>query len=81
MSTNFGIAFIINGQFAVAIKLNDGTRIWDFLLIFKANNAACPADVPELNDTQYFVPTYLANSFSKFSISGPIAQSIPLLIT
>ena len=51
------------------MKLNEGTMTSEFFFIFNANNAACPAEVPELNEIQYLLPTYFANSFSKFSIS------------
>ena len=80
ISTNFGCALTIKGQLAVAIKLKDGTTIWDFSK-FIAIITAWPADVPELKDTQCFVPTYCANFFSRDIISGPKAQFMPLLIT
>ena len=53
----------------------------DLEFIPKAINAACPAEVPELNVIQYLLPIYCARADSNFSISGPIAQSIPRLKT
>ena len=44
------------------MKVNDGTIMLPELIL-AANNAACPADVPELNATQNFEPTYFAIFF------------------
>ena len=59
------------------MKVNDGTITSALEFIPKAINAACQAEVPELNATQYLLPIYCARDDSNFSISGPSAQSIP----
>ena len=56
ISEKIGFVPTISGQFAVAIKVKEGTIISLDGLRFRDSKAACPAEVPELKTTQYLEP-------------------------
>ena len=57
ISTNLGLALTIRAEFAVEIKVKDGTIIVSFGFIPTEIKAACKADVPELKLIQNLQPT------------------------